>query len=172
MSLTVRQHLVPVFEAFGVDIVFAGHAHSYERTFPIRQEQPVSGNQETSYEDPDSPIYVVTGGGGAPLGEIGPSPFNAQAFSDCHIVAIEMVGDQLFGRAVDVRGQSRDVFQIRKPFLARLDDGGARTTTRARKSGFEPAPGALPSFDVDESSPHDARNRQFSATLSAAPTEQ
>jgi predicted phosphodiesterase len=45
----VRDHLVPLFEAYGVDMVFAGHDHTYERS-------TVSGI-----------VYVVTGGGGAPL---------------------------------------------------------------------------------------------------------
>ena len=48
-NLTVRAHLVPLFEQYGVDIVFSGHDHVYERSTV------------------DGVKYVVTGGGGAPL---------------------------------------------------------------------------------------------------------
>ena len=43
---TVRRDLVPLFESYGVDIVFAGHDHSYERS-------TVGGVK-----------HVITGGGG------------------------------------------------------------------------------------------------------------
>ena len=44
----VKQDLVPLFEQYGVDIVFAGHSHVYER-----------------YTH-NGIFYIVTGGGGAP----------------------------------------------------------------------------------------------------------
>jgi hypothetical protein len=47
-NLAVRESLVPLFELNGVDIVFSGHNHDYERG-------TVNGIK-----------YVVTGGGGAP----------------------------------------------------------------------------------------------------------
>jgi hypothetical protein len=49
----------PVFEAQGVDMVFAGHNHIYERSIPIRDGTEVPAGQGT--------IYVVTGGAGADL---------------------------------------------------------------------------------------------------------
>jgi len=45
----VQLYLKPLFEAYGVQLVFAGHDHSYERTIV------------------SSITYVVSGGGGAPL---------------------------------------------------------------------------------------------------------
>jgi hypothetical protein len=49
----------PVFDAGGVDLVFAGHNHIYERSVPITAGAEVS---------PDAGVqYVVTGGAGAPL---------------------------------------------------------------------------------------------------------
>jgi hypothetical protein len=49
----------PVFDAGGVDLVFAGHNHIYERSVPIKGGVEVSGDAGTQ--------YVVTGGAGAPL---------------------------------------------------------------------------------------------------------
>jgi len=45
----VQTHLVPLFEQYGVDMVFGGHTHAYERYFN------------------NGVYYIVTGGGGAPL---------------------------------------------------------------------------------------------------------
>ena len=75
----VRQNLVQLFELFGVDIVFSGHSHSYERTFPILQNQAVDQGQEPEYVYPSGPIYIITGGGGGFLTELASSPLNAQA---------------------------------------------------------------------------------------------
>jgi hypothetical protein len=48
-EIGVRNHLVPLFEEYGVDMTFSGHTHDYER-----------GLLNGVY-------YIVTGGGGAPL---------------------------------------------------------------------------------------------------------
>ena len=55
----VRDAWVPMFDKHGVDVVFAGHNHIYERSVPIR------GGQEVA--PADGTTYVVSGGAGAPL---------------------------------------------------------------------------------------------------------
>ncbi|ARA94229.1 hypothetical protein AWN76_014405 [Rhodothermaceae bacterium RA] len=52
-ELNVRRHLMPLFEQYGVDVVFNGHTHAYERG---------SLNGVT---------YVITGGGGGGLDDYG-----------------------------------------------------------------------------------------------------
>ena len=56
-SLTVRNTWGPIFESRGVDIVFTGHDHIYERTTFIND---FGGDTLGTY-------YVMTGGGGATL---------------------------------------------------------------------------------------------------------
>jgi len=50
----------PLFDQYHVDLVFSGHTHIYERTYPIRgnvvQSSPENGT-----------VYIVSGGWGAPL---------------------------------------------------------------------------------------------------------
>jgi len=55
-----RNDLVPLFESHGVDIVFAGHTHDYERGLPHPPYNPetAQGNQA---------VYIITGGGGSSL---------------------------------------------------------------------------------------------------------
>jgi hypothetical protein len=57
----VRRHFLPLFEAYGVDVVFSGHAHTYERLYPIRNGKPVDMEQDPDYTDPSGPIYIVSG---------------------------------------------------------------------------------------------------------------
>ena len=41
-DLGVSQELMPLFDAYGVDLVVAGHVHHYERTFPSGRGGPRS----------------------------------------------------------------------------------------------------------------------------------
>lgn len=50
----VQQFWVPLFEKWGVDMVFAGHDHDYERTYPIRAQKVVEAGE--------GPVYIVAGG--------------------------------------------------------------------------------------------------------------
>lgn len=61
-DLRVRQ-LTALYEKHVVDIVWCGHIHSYERTWPIRENRAVESN---------GTIYMITGGGGGSLETPGP----------------------------------------------------------------------------------------------------
>lgn len=110
----VRQNLTSLFELYGVNIVFSGHTHSYERTFPVLQNQSVDREQEPDYVNPSGPIYIVTGGGGGNLTELDSSSLNARAVAAYHIVEITLVGDELIGRAISPPGFAIDEFHVRK----------------------------------------------------------
>lgn len=58
-NLVARAAWAPVFDAHGVQAVFAGHNHVYERSVPIRADAEVPPGKGT--------VYVVSGGAGAPL---------------------------------------------------------------------------------------------------------
>lgn len=76
------RQLAPLFEQCGVSLVFAGHVHNYQRSYPMRFA-PKGGPEangrvagewtlDTKYDGlaatrPDGVIYVVTGAGGAKL---------------------------------------------------------------------------------------------------------
>ena len=108
----VRQNLVPLFELFGVNIVFSGHSHSYERTFPILQNQALDQGQDPDYFDPSGPIYVVTGGGGGFLTELDTSLLNARAEATHHIVEISLTDNELIGRAIGPNDVVVDEFRV------------------------------------------------------------
>ncbi len=75
--------LEPIFEKHGVDVVFAGHVHNYQRSKPLKftpnppkrdargrvngdfvLDQTFNGTTDTT---PEGIIHIVTGGGGAKL---------------------------------------------------------------------------------------------------------
>ena len=50
----VQKHWVPIFEEHQVDIAFAGHDHTYERSKPVREDQAVGPGEGV--------VYIVAGG--------------------------------------------------------------------------------------------------------------
>jgi len=60
----IQKTLVPAFEQAGVDIVFAGHDHTYQRSKPILAGSVVEPGRGV--------VYVVTGAGGGKLYEVEP----------------------------------------------------------------------------------------------------
>jgi len=57
-ELTLRRNLAPILEKHGVDIIFSGHSHVYERSHPVKSG---AVNKESGI------IYITSGGGGAEL---------------------------------------------------------------------------------------------------------
>jgi acid phosphatase type 7 len=49
-----------IFNKYQVNLVIAGHVHSYERTFPLYHNQATSFD----YEAPTAPVYILQGGSG------------------------------------------------------------------------------------------------------------
>lgn len=56
--------LFPLFDEFDVDVVFTGHAHTYERLYPLKNGVVVDAAQNPHYSDPQGTIFIVTGCGG------------------------------------------------------------------------------------------------------------
>src|SRR5262245_22546918 len=105
-DLNVR-NLVPLYEKYNVDVVFNGHIHLYERTWPLRGGKVDRQN---------GVIYVTSGGGGGKLDDIGPLPtwFKAQVKVDFHYCYVNIHGGQLELQAFDHRGCLFDCLDLKK----------------------------------------------------------
>jgi predicted phosphodiesterase len=101
------RRLVPLYEKYNVDMVFNGHIHVYERTWPIRAGKV----------DRQKGIrYITSGGGGGKLENFSPVPswFKAQCRADYHFCYVSVHGDELNLKAFDHQGMLFDTFDVHK----------------------------------------------------------
>src|SRR5262249_40037570 len=82
------RNLVGLYEKHSVDIVFNGHIHLYERTWPIHGGK---------VSPKDGITYTTSGGGGGKLEDVGPLPawFKAQVRVDFHFCYVNLQGGHL-----------------------------------------------------------------------------
>lgn len=100
--------LVPLFDRYGVDIVWNGHIHSYERTWPLREDHAASPGNGT--------VYMITGGGGGGLETPGPiRPFFQNTVKrGHHFCYVAVNGNTLELKSYDLAGQLFDTTTIQK----------------------------------------------------------
>jgi 3',5'-cyclic AMP phosphodiesterase CpdA len=102
-SPQLRELLGPVYSSSGIDVVFNGHDHLYERTRPI-----------------DGVVYVTTGVGGAALyPRAATNSFTAAFANDRHGYSyVEVSGRTLWLRQMDTAGVRYDALELTKPVTA------------------------------------------------------
>ncbi len=92
----LRTDLVPLLKKYGVDIVFNGHTHAYERCYY------------------NGVYYVTTGGGGADLHhQTRTSPQSQKFIPTHHFILLHYMGDVLVVEARDIDSNIIDAFRIR-----------------------------------------------------------
>ena len=110
--MDLRAQLEPLFLKHGVQVVFAGHEHFYERLKPQKG------------------IYHFVNGGGAKLrsGDITKTSMTAVGFdTDLSYMLVEIAGDVLTFQTLSRTGKRVDSGSIRRPIPA------APTTTSPRR---------------------------------------
>lgn len=110
----LRDHFVPLFQEFGVDLVLAGHDHNLQRSFPMRDHAPVSQNL-TAYGIDEGPVYIVSGGAGDGYYDFrGEQPaWTAARNATYHYLVIDVRDDAIQVKAVEVpTGNVLDTFTI------------------------------------------------------------
>ena len=115
-SVDMRVLLEPIFVKHGVNVVFAGHDHVYERLKPQKG------------------IYHFVSGAAGQLrrGNIGPQRQTAAYFDqDQSFMLVEIAGSELFFQAVSRTGTT-------------VDSGVIRRSRRREPGAHEPAAGAGP----------------------------
>ena len=101
------RRLVPLYETYGVDVAFAGHIHSYERTWPIFQ---MSVNQKKGVR------YIVSGGGGGGLEQAAPQRawFTVHVQRSHHYCFATVHDRTIQFKAYDLEGRLFDTFELTK----------------------------------------------------------
>jgi predicted phosphodiesterase len=82
--LQARTSLVPLYDKYHVDMVFAGHDHEYERSYPVTAGSPISGPPVVVKSGPGT-TYIISAGAGADPYAVGAGmfPYRAQFAQFC-----------------------------------------------------------------------------------------
>lgn len=132
--IEMRQYILPILEASGVDLVLAGHSHIYERsmlidgayTTPTTSDGVViddgdgRASSDGAYEKSaglvpnEGSLHVVSGHGRGGASYYGFSPVMRETIGGVGSVLLDVDGDTLTGRMIDGVGAVRDVFELKK----------------------------------------------------------
>ena len=102
-TLSVQKYLLPLFEKYNVDLVLSGHEHAYERSFSLN----LSGINKHKV------LYIVTGGGGAPLyDQQNENPSIEKYVKDYHFVNFTATKRKIKAKAINGEGLMVDEFSL------------------------------------------------------------
>src|SRR3989344_5570419 len=118
-NASVRTVLEPIFNTYGVDVVFQGHQHSYERTLPVTDNGTTIDTAScvgSVCTSPDYPIYILQGTGGDDCTySAGTAPWSAVRITgSCGYNNVTVSGDQLSTTFIDTNGIVRDSLVINR----------------------------------------------------------
>jgi hypothetical protein len=130
----MRELIMPIIEAGGVDLVLTGHSHIYERSMLIdgAYQTPTvadgvvldDGDGDPNGDGPyrkskglhahQGTVQVVTGNGGAKVTRLGTSPVMKRVIVENGSVLLDIDGDTLLGSMINRAGIRSDLFSIVK----------------------------------------------------------
>ncbi len=105
----VREHWVPLFDKYKVDMCLQGHDHAYLRTYPMKGGEPQK-------DGGDGTIYIVSVSGTKMYeqGDFDYKEFGMTNVSTYQTLDIQLIGDRMIYRSYDILGNLRDDFIIEK----------------------------------------------------------
>ena len=130
----MREHIMPILESGGVDVVFTGHSHTYERSMlmdgaygtPTVAEgfilddgdgDPAGDGaylKSSGLNPHEGTVQVVAGTGGAGVGRGGTMPVMKQVLIEHGSVIVDVEGDMVTAIMLNADGRQRDLFRIVK----------------------------------------------------------
>jgi hypothetical protein len=101
-----RQHWVPLFDKYNVDIVLEHHDHTFKRTHPLKD----------GHVDPNGIVYLGDGSWGKLRAPKPPQerPYLATVHEAYHLTLHRLEGDQAFHMAIDENGKIIDLCETTK----------------------------------------------------------
>ncbi|NIN65568.1 MAG: hypothetical protein GTO63_12900, partial [Anaerolineae bacterium] len=98
------EKIAPILDKHHVDVVFSGHDHNYERTYPVNfTASDMSPQASPEY----GTIYIVSGGWGAPLYESGEDWWTAYSDSLYHFILVTVYANNtMYLEAKDLEGKT------------------------------------------------------------------
>ena len=105
----IREIIAPLADKYGVNFVFSGHDHDYQRSHSLHGNEIVQDGYGT--------VYVVSGGGGGrrTLRGTGSEWFTAYADQVYHYIRVHINGYTARLEAIDTEGQAIDSYTVSIP---------------------------------------------------------
>jgi hypothetical protein len=172
----MRENVLPILEAYGVDLVLAGHDHSYQRSFLVDGHYGLASSFTLSmavnagdgreggdglYAKPDGfaphagAVYTVAGNGASSSSGPFDHPTTAVAMDRLGSVVIDVDGDRLDATFVDDAGAVADTWTLQKgpdvlpPSLVSAEAPDPYTVVAVFSEALDPASLTSPSqFEV------------------------
>ncbi|HEX4951061.1 MAG TPA: metallophosphoesterase, partial [Blastocatellia bacterium] len=157
VEIAMREHVLPILEAYGVDMVLTGHSHSYERSYLIDGHYGYSGtfsghhkknggsgrpNEGGAYTKPtlgpsahEGAVYVVAGSSGQATGGALNHPAMFISLNNLGSMVLDINGNRLDAKFLRETGAIADSFTIIKgnnpsPSLAQAANTSAASYVR------------------------------------------
>jgi acid phosphatase type 7 len=106
----VQQNVNPIVEKHGVQLMLTGHEHGYERSWPLVANQTVPSTTPST-------TYVITGGGGGALENVGSLPQCALSIQAFNYLRVDVAGTGLTFTAKGLNGNALDSVTLNPPPL-------------------------------------------------------
>ena len=131
----MREHIMPIIESGGVDLVLSGHSHIYERSMLIDGAYGATNIASENLVlddgdgDPDGDgayrksegihphqgtVAIVAGNAGAAMSRRGTVPLMKRTIMEYGSVLVDVNGDKLVARMINRSGSVRDLFSLVK----------------------------------------------------------
>ncbi|MCE7996076.1 MAG: hypothetical protein HEP71_29120 [Roseivirga sp.] len=99
--------LIPLYESAGVDVVFFGHVHAYERSWPLT---------DGKVDKENGVVYIQSGGAGGHLEDFTPThnAFSNRVQRGNHYCRVDLFDDTFSFKMYDIEGRLKDFMEIKK----------------------------------------------------------
>jgi hypothetical protein len=119
---SLRSTYHKIFDQNNVDIVFQGHVHNYQRSFPVKYSSgstpTITSTSSTNYNDPAGEIFVTVGTGGVNIHALSGKASFVKYQQDDKFGALNLIisnnGYKLTGKYYTNDGSKKDEFSITK----------------------------------------------------------
>jgi len=116
----LRDMYQPLFENYGVDLVLTGHAHNYQRSYPLnyninRPDSPlIADHQQSQYNKTTGIVFAIVGTGGESIQSVDKKPYLANIYEGFGCLNVEINGKTLSAEFYTDKGNTIDHFEIIK----------------------------------------------------------
>jgi predicted phosphodiesterase len=119
-STGMRDIYHPLFERYGVDLVLTGHAHNYQRSYPLsyntaRPGRPlIADHNQFQYVNTIGTIFTIAGTGGESIQGVDKKPYLASIYEGFGCLNVQINGRTLNAEFYTAAGKTIDHFGIAK----------------------------------------------------------